>query len=117
MDQKVIQEEAQKLHEELLVARKCKDFSRSDQIRVILQPYEPSAFYTDNMFDEWSLAAAPELHQLDIALGWASHRIVVFPSYGIGTGRARLAQTSPKIFEYLNNKLSILGIRNGLNIQ
>lgn len=70
---------------------------------------EDGAFFTDQQCErEHVLKALRELYTL------ARHTTIVFPSKGIGTGMAKMKQSSPKLFAEMNNiLLKHFNIRNG----
>lgn len=62
------------------------------------------AFFQDKDYDIVTKA-------IDVAIQKvidSGHKIVVIPEDGIGTGRARLHQTAPLIFQYLQDRLKDL---------
>lgn len=63
----------------------------------------PSSYFNDSQFEEFK-------ENLEIAINdlkWYSSKgkEIVFPSGGLGTGKAELASKAPKIFAYLNQRL------------
>lgn len=67
---------------------------------------EPEAFLNDNDFQEWFELAYPKMVQLTDLI--REGKIVVWPGDGIGTGLAKLENTSPKIFQYTKLFFNIL---------
>lgn len=70
---------------------------------------KPGAFFNDKACErEHVLKALRDLYSL------GKHRTIVFPSKGIGTGMAKMAENSPLLFAEMNAiLLKHLGIRNG----
>lgn len=70
---------------------------------------EVGSFFTDRDCErEHLLKALRELYTL------GRHTTIVFPSKGIGTGMAKMQQSSPKLFAEMNDILfKHFGIRNG----
>jgi len=64
---------------------------------------EKDAFFTDNHYHEWASSCGYDLVRLLTHKGK-----IVWPQGGIGTGRARLAQSSPKIHDAIECILDIL---------
>lgn len=70
--------------------------------------WAPTAFFQDDDLP----AIQPRLDQALLAIEQALTLglTVVFPSAGIGTGRARLKDSAPAIDDYLRSRLSALGV-------
>lgn len=64
---------------------------------------DPSAYYTDNEFDDNKQKIDLDLNYIEMLL--SEENTVVFPKDGIGTGLAKLQEKAPKTFEYLQNRL------------
>ena len=62
-----------------------------------------NAFFSDN-FDEYE-AVKSKIEQLILLASCKKTTIFVFPKAGLGTGLARMNQTSPKLFKYMNRML------------
>lgn len=62
-----------------------------------------SAFFSDN-FDEYE-AVKSKIEQLILLASCKKTTIFVFPKAGLGTGLAKMNQTSPKLFKYMNKML------------
>ena len=60
-----------------------------------------SAFLTDDMFHTWMSEAKPDFDRI------TEHPKVIWPYDGIGSGRARLRTSAPKILTCINNFLSL----------
>lgn len=69
----------------------------------VLPSMATNAFLSDHDFDEWYTEAFKDIRKLQQFTG-----TIVWPKQGIGTGRARLYVSSPKIARYLANLLSEL---------
>lgn len=69
---------------------------------------KPGAFFTDQKCErEHVLKALRDLYSL------GKYRTIVFPSKGIGTGMAKMAENSPLLFAEMNDiLLKHFGIRN-----
>lgn len=65
-----------------------------------------AAFFTDDDFDEVKAAIDRAINLLTVQLKVGGN--VVFPTDGIGTGRAQLARRAPRIRAYLDKQLSAL---------
>lgn len=68
----------------------------------------PGFFWTD---DKYNYNRAIIDHDI-LTLLMRDPRIIVFPLDGIGTGLARLKETAPETFSYLNTTLKKIGIQN-----
>lgn len=66
----------------------------------------PEAFFSDADYDAYLDARAHDLYRLQRHL--QNGGTVVLPADGIGTGRARLRQTAPKIWDQLREDLRAL---------
>ena len=64
---------------------------------------DSNAFFSDN-FDEYD-AVKSKIEQLVLLASCKKTTIFVFPKAGLGTGLARMNQTSPKLFKYMNKVL------------
>ena len=64
---------------------------------------DSNAFFSDN-FDEYE-AVKSKIEQLILLASCKRTTIFVFPKAGLGTGLAKMNQTSPKLFKYMNEKL------------
>ena len=64
---------------------------------------DSNAFFSDN-FDEYE-AVKSKIEQLIVLASRKNTTIFVFPEAGLGTGLARMNQTSPKLFKYMNKML------------
>ena len=64
---------------------------------------DSNAFFSDN-FDEYD-AVKSKIEQLVLLASCKKTTIFVFPKAGLGTGLARMNQTSPKLFKYMNKML------------
>ena len=62
-----------------------------------------SAFFSDE-FDEYEAVKA-KIEKLIILNHCKTDITFVFPTAGLGTGLARMDQTSPKLFKYMNKML------------
>ena len=73
---------------------------------------KPKVFLADKDLTDpaFSKLMDSQLKKIDDAL--ASGKDVYFPTRGIGTGKAQLSTSAPKIWEKLNARLGSLGIRN-----
>ena len=56
----------------------------------------PDAYFTDQDFERFKEAVAPDLKRLREFEG-----TIIWPSDGIGTGRAKLKQSAPKIWDFI----------------
>ena len=64
---------------------------------------DSNAFFSDN-FDEYDTVKS-KIEQLIILALCKTTTTFVFPEAGLGTGLARMNQTSPKLFKYMNRML------------
>ena len=62
-----------------------------------------NAFFSDN-FDEYD-AVKSKIERLVLLTSCKKTTIFVFPEAGLGTGLARMNQTSPKLFKYMSRML------------
>jgi len=60
-----------------------------------------SAFLTDDMFHTWMDEARPDFDRI------SNHDIIIWPYDGIGSGRARLRTSAPKILKCIDNFLAL----------
>ena len=61
------------------------------------------SFFRDEQFDIWVFETGPDILRLLL-----HEDLIVWPEAGIGTGRARLETSSPRIYKALNRVLDIL---------
>lgn len=71
-----------------------------------------NAFFTDEDYDQIVEMIEEDLEQIIEAL--ENDQIVIFPSDGIGTGLARLEETAPRVFDFLQTKLEGLKEQYGV---
>lgn len=74
----------------------------------------PDAYFTDELLEAQVGMIDNGIDKLRDLL--IQKKTVVFPGYGIGTGRSGMADKAPRTWTYLNTRLDELGIRNPMYI-
>lgn len=67
-------------------------------------------YLKDSRYTEWYDAFTEDLSKLAVFL--LAEKIVVFPSYGVGTGLARMEEKAPDCWRVMVRDLNKLGIQN-----
>jgi hypothetical protein len=68
---------------------------------------EEDSFWSDDHYDIYTRLIDEDLHEV-FQSARVGHLIVI-PLDGLGTGLSQLPTRAPKVFEYLNNQLRVIG--------
>ncbi len=89
------------------LAKICRNHSNTVGIATKNYPaMDAGAFWSDQDFELHKAQIDEDLERVAIFL--RESRVVVFPTGGIGTGLAQLPERAPKLYEYLNGRISRL---------